>query len=287
MNSQDAAQQPMNSRDAAQQPSTPGVPPSEMTVGQAASLLGVTVRTLHHWDEIGLVKPSERSSAGYRVYTAADVSRMHRVLIYRELDIPLDDISRLLEAGSDDLLRSLGEQKDRIAERIRRLQQMSSALEELIAAQESGILLSPEEQVAIFGKNWNPEWSEQARQRWGDSTQWTQYAERASRRNASDWKELTTRTKELEADLVAAFHNGLAPGTEAADALAERHRSVLTQYFECSHSMQVCIARMYLPGEDFHPHYEGLAPGLAAWLKSIIDANARHMGIDPETAAWE
>src|SRR5699024_2103195 len=60
------------------------------TVGAVASLVGVTVRTLHHWDEIGLAGPSERTAAGYRLYTAADVARIHRVLVYRELGVSLD-----------------------------------------------------------------------------------------------------------------------------------------------------------------------------------------------------
>src|SRR5699024_5435032 len=128
-------------------------PQSDLTVGKVASLLGVTVRTLHHWDEIGLVRPSERSHSGYRIYTSEDLSRLHRVLIYRELDLPLDEISQLLEAGSDDALASLVQQRDRVSERIQRLEQMSSALEKLIDAQQSGILLTPEEQVSNFRGN--------------------------------------------------------------------------------------------------------------------------------------
>ncbi|GFZ92972.1 MerR family transcriptional regulator [Nesterenkonia alkaliphila] len=220
----------------------PNEPLAELTIGKTAALLGVTVRTLHHWDEIGLVRPSERSLSGYRIYTSGDLSRLHRVLIYRELDLPLDEISRLLEAGSDDALDSLRHQRDRVTERIQRLEQMSSALEKLIEAQQSGILLTPEAQVSIFGRHWNQEWPHQARQRWGDSVQWTQYAERSSRRSAEEWHDITLKTEQLEAALVEAFSSDLSPGGPTANALAEEHRDLLSEHFDCTHSMQVCIA---------------------------------------------
>ncbi len=68
-----------------------------LTVGRAAALVGVSVKTLHHWDAIGLVCPSERTWAGYRVYSGDDVARIHRVLVYRELGFPLAEIGRILD----------------------------------------------------------------------------------------------------------------------------------------------------------------------------------------------
>lgn len=259
----------------------------DITVGRAASMLGVTVRTLHHWDEIGLVRPSERSHSGYRIYTAEDLSRLHRVLLYRELDIPLGEISQLLEAGTEDALESLTEQRERLTERIHQLQRMSLVLDELIDAQQSGISLSSEEQIELFGKDWDPNWTQQARQRWGGSVQWTQYAERSARRSTADWEEIARRTEALDQALVQAFASGVRPGDSSANELAEKHRTMISEHFDCSHSMHVCIARMYTEGGEFHRHYEQLAAGLSAWLKGLIDANARAAGLDPEAAQWE
>lgn len=67
------------------------ISPAGHTVGAVASLVGVTIRTLHHWDAIDLIRPSERTPGGYRLYSASDISRVHRVLFYRELGLPLDD----------------------------------------------------------------------------------------------------------------------------------------------------------------------------------------------------
>src|SRR5690242_16911586 len=98
------------------------------TVGQVAALSGVTVRTLHHYDQIGLVRPSGRTSGGYRQYGPTDLDRLHRVLSYRELGLPLDDIQSILDAGPG-ALSHLVRQHQLVQERIARLQRMLQHIE--------------------------------------------------------------------------------------------------------------------------------------------------------------
>src|ERR1700754_394820 len=150
-----------------------------LTVGAAASLVGVTVRTLHHWDTIGLVRPAGRAPRGYRVYAAAASARIHRVLLYRELGLPLDRIGGVLDDPAPDPAAPLQEQRAQLMDRIARLHRMVDAVDRMIDAADRGILLSPEEQVAIFGTEWRPEWAEQARERYGHTPQWRAYAERS------------------------------------------------------------------------------------------------------------
>jgi DNA-binding transcriptional MerR regulator len=262
------------------------VPPDGLTVGGAASVVGVTVRTLHHWDELGLACPSRRTSGGHRLYDAADVARLHRVRVYRELDVPLADIAGLLDAPNDDAEQSLLRQRDQVREHIRRLEQSADALDRLIEARQSGILLSPEEQVAIFGESWRPSWAREARERWGDSSQWAQFAERSADRSPEDWRRIAADVEALQADLAEALRAGVRPGSAEANALAERQRASIGTYFDCTHSMQVCLGRTYVSDLDFRSSYEDIEPGLAGWLRDVIEANARAHGVDPRTATW-
>ncbi|MFE1170370.1 MerR family transcriptional regulator [Nocardiopsis sp. NPDC058789] len=258
-----------------------------MTVGAVASHVGVTVRTLHHWDEIGLAAPSERSAAGYRLYTTADVARIHRVLVYRELGVSLEETAQLLEADAEKATEALLQQRDRLRERIRKLGRMADALDRMAGARQQGVLLTAEEQVAIFGADWRPSWAAQARERWGDTRQWAQFAERAAERTAEDWRRVAKEVTALNADLVEAVRTGIEPGSEEANDLAERHRGSMGVYFDCTHSMQVILGQTNVADAGFRAHYDGLAPGLALWLRDSIDANARSHGIDPEKAVWE
>lgn len=257
-----------------------------VTVGTAASRVGVTVRTLHHWDEIGLVRPSERSPAGYRLYTASDLARLHRVVIHRELGVSLEETAQLLEAPAEEAADALLRQRDRLRERIARLEEMADALDRMAEARGSGLLLSAEAQVAIFGKRWNPDWPEQARRKWGHTAQWAQYTERSAQRTAEDWRRISAGVEALNADLVEALRAGVEPGSERANTLAEHHRATIGVYFDCTHSMHVLIGRVYVEDPGFRENHEALAPGLAQWLHEVIDANVRRHGVDPATATW-
>ncbi|MFC0628636.1 MerR family transcriptional regulator [Kribbella deserti] len=257
-----------------------------LTVGAAASVVGVTVRTLHHWDAIGLVCPSGRTLSGYRLYAPADVARIHRVLIYRELGFPLEAIGAVLDDPSNDATKSLQQQRDQLVDRIARLQGMVGSVDRLIEARNAGILLSDEEQVAIFGADWQPSSVIEARERWGDTAQWAQYAERSAGRTVEDWQELAENTAALHEALATAKRAGVTPGSPEANALAERHRASISAYFDCTHSMQVCIGRTYVADPGYATYYDAIEPGLNSWLSSAIDANARSRGIDPDTATW-
>jgi DNA-binding transcriptional MerR regulator len=257
-----------------------------LTVGQAASSVGVTVRTLHHWDEIALASPSLRSPGGYRLYTADDVARLQRVAIYRELGLSLDAIGELLAEQSDDRTTPLRTQRVQVQQHIQRLQSMATGLDRMIEAHERGILLSTAQQAAIFGADWNAEWAADARDRWGDTPEWAQFAENAATRGPEEWQRVADATAAFESDLARAMREGIEPGSAPADALVERHREIFSAYFALTREMQVCLGRRYEADPEFAAHYDGIHPGLSAWFRRAIDASARAHGIDPDTAIW-
>jgi DNA-binding transcriptional MerR regulator len=261
-------------------------PDDGFTVGRAAELVGVSVRTLHHWDQIGLVRPSDRTPAGYRVYSGEDVSRIHRVLVYRELGFPLAQIGRILDDPDADANVHLRRQRSELLDRIERLQRMVGAVDQMLDASRQGMRLTPEQQVAIFGADWRPEWVEGAERRWGDSDQWGQYEQRAAALSTAEWEQVAAETEAFEAALARARRSGVAPGSAEANGLAERHRDLMRTYFDCTHSMQVCMGRMFVQDPGFAAHYDGLAPGLAQWWQDVLFANAAANGVDPQTAEW-
>ncbi|MET7747198.1 MerR family transcriptional regulator [Micromonospora sp. NPDC005367] len=259
-----------------------------LTVGQVSADLGVTVRTLHHWDEIGLARPSLRTAAGYRLYTAGDLERLHRIVVYRELGLNLARIRVILDDSTTDVPGALRAQQAQVAERIDRLQQLSVGLDRMVDAHERGLLLTVEQQAAIFGPQWDPDRHAQARQRYGNTTQWRQYAERSAARSPEEWQAIADSIAGLDRALVEALDAGVTPGSTDANQLVERHREVFTSsYFPLSRQMQVCLGRRFAADPGFAAHYDGIRAGLATWFRRSIDANARAHGIDPATATWQ
>ncbi|MGW4330695.1 MerR family transcriptional regulator [Nocardia sp. NPDC004573] len=258
-----------------------------VTVGQVSARLGVTVRALHHWDESGLARPSLRTAAGYRLYTADDLERLQRIVVYREIGLGLEDVRAILNDPTADVPGALRAQRTLIDERIDRLQQLGAGVDRMIDAHERGLLLSVQQQAALFGPRWNPDWPAQARERYGDTTQWLQYAERSASRGPEEWQAIANDIACLDRALGEAMDAGVTPGSPEANRLVERHRQVFASYFPLTRQMQVCLGRRFEADRAFAAHYDGIRVGLAAWFRRIIDASARAHGIDPDTATWE
>ncbi len=258
-----------------------------LTVGQVSTRLGVTVRALHHWDEIGLARPSLRTAAGYRLYTAGDLERLHRIVVYREIGLGLGRIRDILDDPATHVPGALRAQRAQVAERIDRLQQLGAGLDRMIEAHERGLLLTAEQQAAIFGPQWDPDGPAQARRRYGGTTQWLQYAERSATRGPEEWQAIADAVAALDRALADAMDAGVAPGSPEANQLVERHREVFASYFPLTRQMQVCLGRMFEADPAFAAHYDGIRAGLATWFRRIVDTSARAHGIDPDTATWE
>ncbi|TCC44140.1 MerR family transcriptional regulator [Kribbella capetownensis] len=258
-----------------------------LTVGEVSTRLGVTVRALHHWDEIGLARPSLRTAGGYRLYTTGDLERLQRIVVYRELGLGLDRTRAILDDSTTDVPGALRTQRSQIAERIDRLQQLSAGLDRMIDAHERGLLLTIEQQAAILGPQWNPDWPAQARQRYGDTKQWQQYAERSASRSPEEWQAIAEAVADLDRALAEAIDAGVTPGSPEADQLVERHREVFASYFPLTRQMQVCLGRMFESDPGYAAHYNAIHPGLATWFRQSIDANARTHNVNPDTASWQ
>ena len=244
------------------------------TVGAVAALTGVSVRTLHHYDHIGLVVPSVRTPAGYRGYTDADIERLHLVLVYRSVGMPLDEIRALLDDPSADVVEHLRRQHQLLLEQADRLQHTIKAVEQLMNAHRSGIQLSAEEQVEIFGTTaFSSEYATEAEERWGDTDAWKQSQQRVSRLSKQDWIAIKADGDALLSDLARAKRDGVEPGSEAANRLAARHRASIERFYDCGDEMHRNLVQMYLTDERFSRYYNDVEPGLAQFVHDIVVAS--------------
>ena len=244
------------------------------TVGAVATLTGVSVRTLHHYDHIGLVVPSVRTPAGYRGYLDADIERLHMVLVYRAAGLALDDIRVLLDDAEADVLAHLRRQHVLLCEQAEHLEQTIKAVEELMNAHRSGIQLTAEEQVEIFGTTaFSEEYALEAEERWGDTEEWRQSRQRAAQLTKQDWIEIKAEGDALVQDVAAAKRAGVAPGSPEADALAARHRASIERFYECGGELHRCLVEMYLADARFTAYYDDVEPGLAQFVHDVVIAS--------------
>ncbi len=246
-------------------------------VGEVAALAGTTVRTLHHYDEVGLLRPSARGDNGYRRYDTADLERLQRILFYRELEFGLDRITALLDADGDPLAH-LRHQHALLLARRDRLDQLVQTLEITMNARKLGVDLTPQEMLEVFGEFDPTEHAEEAEQRWGDSDAWKQSQARHRGYGKADYQRMVAETDDLNARFAAAMRaDEPADGAVAMD-LAEEARGQITRWhYDLTHAGHRSLAAMYLADERFTAVYERVADGLARFIHDAIVANAvRH-----------
>lgn len=252
----------------------PHTGPMALTVGQVAETFGVTVRTLHHYDEVGLLHPSERTPAGYRLYTADDLRRLSTIVVYRRLDFSLEEIGELLEAEGDAVVEHLRRQRDAVRSRLAQMTDLVESIDHALEVAMNDRPATTEELKEIFGEGYREEYQDEAERRWGQTDAWKQSQERTTHWTTEDWARVKAETEAFEDDLAAAVTAGEPSDSEPAAALAERHRASIERYYDCSHEFQICLAQMYLSDPRFTAYYDGLAPGTAQWLHDAIVANA-------------
>jgi len=241
-----------------------------------ARLAGVSVRTLHHYDEIGLLTPSDRSDAGYRRYAEEDLERLQRILFYRELGFGLDDIRMVMTDGRADASVHLRRQHALLLERIERLKRMATAVEKAMEARTMGIPLTPEERFEVFGDFDPDEHGAEVEERWGDTDAYRESQRRVARYTKADWERIKADGQAAVDAMFAAMRAGLPADGQEAMGGAEAHRRQIDEWFyPCSHEMHVGLAEMYLADPRFTATYEKIAPGLARYVHDAIVANAR------------
>ena len=245
------------------------------TVGQVAELAGVTVRTLHHYDEIGLLSPRGRRRSGYRVYSGADLDRLQQVLFYRELGFGLKQITAIVSAPDADAAAHLRRQHHLLTEKVGRLRAMLAAIEKEMEAQQMGISLTPEERFEVFGDFVPEDHEDEARERWGGTEAYEQSQRRVAGYSKDDWLRIKAEAEDITSRLAAAQATGEpAAGDVAMDLMEEYRQHISRWYYDCGYDIHRGLGDMYVADPRFTATYEAVAPGLAAYVRDASHANA-------------
>lgn len=251
--------------------------PEPLTVGQVAEHSGVTRRTLHHYDEIGLVQPSWRSPAGYRLYSEADVTRLQHVVVYRRLGFSLEEISLLLERP-DSIVEHLRRQRATVTSRLDELRGLVQALDDALESAMTDQPITDAEKRKLFGEGWGEEYPAEAEQRWGDTPQWEQSRQRTAGYTKADWERIKAEGEAVNDDFARLLDAGAPVDSDEAAAAAERHRRSIEVHYDCPHAFHVNLAQMYVSDARFTTTYDAIRPGLAQYVHDVVVANASRHG---------
>lgn len=255
--------------------------PIEFTVARLAELAGVSVRTLHHYDQVGLLVPNRRSDAGYRMYGVRELARLREVLVWRRLGLPLAEVAQLLDDPAADRAAVLRAQRELVRTRAARLSALAAALDDAISSNEAGTMTTDHRIIEALDGFDPAEHEAEAAELWGDTDAWRQSESRTANYTPEDWARTKTEAATIHTRLLALFDAGADPA--GADALeqAEAWREHVTRsYYDVAPSIQRHLGQMYVVDPRFRATYDGVdgeRPGMAEWVRDAWAANAdRH-----------
>src|SRR6478735_11063289 len=181
-------------------------PLDELTVGEVAERFGITVRTLHHYDDIGLLTPSRRAASGYRVYTSADLMRLSQVIVYRRLELSLDEIASLLDEGNE--VSHLVRQRERVMSRLDEMKALVEAIDQALEKAMTNTPMTDDDMRELFGDGFD-DYQAEAEQKWGQTAEWKESQRRKQFYGRDEWIQIKTEGEAVEKALSDVFRAGL------------------------------------------------------------------------------
>lgn len=242
------------------------------TVKRVAEMAGVSVRTLHHYDEIGLLCPPAVSEAGYRLYGAPDLERLQQILFYKEMGLTLDAIKAILDDPGFDRREALLQHRTALLERRAQMDHLLVTLERTLTEMERGRTMaemSDKELKELFDGFDQKQYEEEVQQRWGQSEAYKESARRTAKYTKADWAEIKAEMESIGGDLGALV--GRDPGEAEVQAVIERHfQQINRRFYTMDATFYRNLGEMYVADHRFTENIDKVKPGLAAFWRDAI-----------------
>ncbi|MGN0598301.1 MAG: MerR family transcriptional regulator [Oscillospiraceae bacterium] len=240
----------------------------KMYIKEFAKLTGVSVRTLHYYDGIGLLKPcSVDEQNGYRFYDERCLERMQEILFYRELDFPLKEIQMILSSPDHDKQTALKEQRNLLMLKKERLERLITALD--------GAMKGEKITMKVFDnsefENMREQYAKEAKERWGSTAAYKESAEKTAGYTNEKWNEVNSGMDGIMVEFAECKKNGFAPDSGEAQQLVKKWQDFITDnFYVCTKEILSGLGEMYIADERFKANIDKHGDGTAQFMCDAI-----------------
>lgn len=237
-----------------------------MRISEVAKLTGITVRTLHYYDEIGLLKPSEITEAGYRLYSREDLEILQQILFFRELDFPLSQIKEIMNNPNYDKEEALKKQKELLIQQRQRIEGLIKLIEKRIEGDNN--MSFKEFDMNEIEEN-KKKYAKEVKERWGTSKAYEESEKKTSSYNKEKWGDINQETSEIFRGFAELRNSD--PGSEEVQELVRRWQKYITDnFYTCTNEILSGLGLMYVEDERFKENLDKNGEGTAKLMAEAI-----------------
>lgn len=238
-----------------------------MKISEVAKLSGVTVRTLHYYDEIGLLKPSDTTEAGYRVYSNKDLETLQQILFFRELDFPLNEIKEIMTNPNYNKNEALNKHKELLMEKRKRIDGLIALINKTIKG--DNIMSFKEFDNSRIEEN-KRKYSEEVKTRWCNTDAYKEYEKKTSSYDKNSWNTINEEMIEILKEF--ANNRNEDPNSHIVQSLVEKWRSYITSnFYNCTKEILSGLGLMYIGDERFKENIDKYGEGTAEFMAKAIE----------------
>lgn len=243
-------------------------------IGELAELAGVSVRTLHHYDSIGLLKPTSVSPAGYRYYTDCDVERLQQILFFKEMDFSLKETAEIINKPDFDKIKALKAHKELLCKKRKRIEALIASVEKNIDSAEGEIRMDKKEMFKAFDmsdiEKHKAKYAQETKLKYGETNAYKQSQERTSKYSKDDWAKVMNTANEIFEKIASLMDKG-HDNTDVQQAISQWRQHITESFYDCTPEIFRGLGQLYVCDERFSDNIDKIKPGLSEFLSKAIE----------------
>lgn len=239
----------------------------ELKINEVAKLTGITVRTLHYYDEINLLKPSKITEAGYRLYDEEAIATLQQILFFKELDFPLNEIKDIITSPEFDRIKALKKHKELLIKKRGRIDKLIKLVDKTIEGEDN---MSFEEFDMSEIESVKKKYAKEVKERWGSSDAYAESEKKAKGYNKEQWQQIDKESKKI----LKAFADNMdkAPDSKEVQELVSNWQNFITErFYKCSNEILQGLGAMYSADERFKKNIDRNGKGTAEFMSKAIE----------------
>lgn len=238
----------------------------ELKINEVAKLTGITIRTLHYYDEIGLLKPSKITEAGYRLYDENNLSKLQQILFFKELDFPLNEIKEIMTNSEYDKTEALKKHKELLIKKRERIDKLINLVDSTIKGEGK---MSFKEFDMTEIENAKKKYAKEVKERFGNTDAYAESEEKTKNYGKEQWKKIDDESKKI----LKAFADNMdkTPDSKEVQNLVKEWQCFITErFYKCTNEILQCLGMMYVEDERFKKNIDSNGEGTAEFISKAI-----------------